>query len=576
MKCNYEINSEIVEKDFEYDQNTQEWLCSLDIEKIDGLKFDIFITDDIGNVLKTTGQFPGMPYFICTNQYYKMVGSDYPFSFTKYVVNENNELIVSTTQVAGRLRQGISDCFVFFQNDYLFGPITDDIIPGTYNMEIDNELPPVVIKKIDLEKLEKNYQITVTIDDNSWENNKYDSIGIQYDNDTRGVTLYGMIQKGVFNYTFTVGTSELWNHPEKIDLFGLKNQKQSVLTSITYPEKPFKEEENAYSYDNESPAFNGSSNIMNDSYQFFCSYNVNPQYYDYVKLFSLADYASGIKSLEWTINASDAVYSGGFVNTYTYVPVWDMDESSVVLNFTATDYNNNTSSFEKTVNFIEVPQFELRWKSTNTYELCAYSESDIWKIWRVGVYQLQEGGYWSLIEGASKNMKVLDGAGQLTTPSRNGNWYSFGDITLPPDTYIKVVTEATSYPLPNTENYGVSDTYYRYNGDLCSGEHDLFFMGVDAALIASDKPVYVETRATKRPYEECKLWTYDDWNRRTRKHLGDELFIFDDTNHSPQKYNVALDDRMTEYVAVGECYVVIAHFADGDEPYVSSVMIRER
>ena len=173
-------------------------------------------------------------------------------------------------------------------------------------------------------------------------------------------------------------------------------------------------------------------------------------------------------------------------------------------------------------------------------------------------------------------MKVLEGGGPLAEPTRDGNWYSFGDITLPPDTYIKVVTEATSYPLPNTENYGVSDTYYRYNGDLCSGEHDLFFMGVDAALIASDKPVYVETRATKRPYEECKLWTYDDWNRRGRKHLGDELFIFDETNYSPQKYYIALDDRMSEYVAVGECYVVIAHFADGDEPRYSSVMIRER
>lgn len=572
IKCNYQMGTEIVEESFEYNQNTHEWLCDLKAETIDGLEVNIFIDDDFGNVQTINSRFPGTPFVIYTDENYKYIGSNYSFDLIKKIEYENGTFNGTEPAVFGVINQGTADCYLFFQKDYLFGPITPQVIPGTAHYQIDNELPTIGIKEIIMKPLNNQYQFTVKLDNDSWDPG-YDAIGIKYG--TRNYTTK-IIEKGCYEFSFIEETNKLWSNVALIQVWGIKDKKCSSITSTTYPEKPFKDEEDANSFDNVPPYFNSSSNIMDDSYQFFCSYNVNSQYYDYVKLFSLADSASGIKSLEWTINDRDAVYSGAFVNTYTYLPVWDMDESSVVLNFTATDYNNNTSSFEKTVNFLEVPQFQLRYKSSNTYELCAYSESDIWKIWRVGVYQLQEGGYWSLIEGASKNMKVLDGAEQLTTPTRDDNWYSFGDITLPPDTYIKVVTEATSYPLPNTENYGVSDTYYRYNGDLCSGEHDLFFMGVDAALIASDKPVYVETRATKRPYEECKLWTYEDWNRRTRKHLGDELFIFDDTNYSPQKYYIALDDRMSEYVAVGECYVVIAHFADGDEPRYSSVMIRER
>ena len=70
-------------------------------------------------------------------------------------------------------------------------------------------------------------------------------------------------------------------------------------------------------------------------------------------------------------------------------------------------------------------------------------------------------------------------------------------------------------------------------------------------------PVFVHTLVTSRPYEECRNWTVSEWEHY-KKHIGERKMTFTESDHSAKKYSVPVSQ-----IQGGECYVVIAYFADG-------------
>ena len=108
-------------------------------------------------------------------------------------------------------------------------------------------------------------------------------------------------------------------------------------------------------------------------------------------------------------------------------------------------------------------------------------------------------------------------------------------------------------------HYGIPRYYY--TGTQNTGNYDLILSNgseKDSVAISSDAPVFVQTMVTSKDYSTVKNWSTDKWEFRA-KSIGEEQITFSSNDHSPKKYKIPVDDEIES----GNCYVVIAHFADG-------------
>ena len=75
--------------------------------------------------------------------------------------------------------------------------------------------------------------------------------------------------------------------------------------------------------------------------------------------------------------------------------------------------------------------------------------------------------------------------------------------------------------------------------------------------VASDAPVFVNTLVTDLEYEICKDWTVEQWEF-CHDTIGDKYLNLNNTQ-TQKKYIVPVNE-----ITSGQCYVVIAHFANGN------------
>ena len=106
---------------------------------------------------------------------------------------------------------------------------------------------------------------------------------------------------------------------------------------------------------------------------------------------------------------------------------------------------------------------------------------------------------------------------------------------------------------------GSASTTGKYNLILANGGSK------DSVAVSSDAPVFVHTVITQKPYSTCKNWNAQEWET-FQKHCGDMYMSFSSSDHTPQRYDIPMSE-----INAGECYVVIAHFAD-DKTQMSEVM----
>ena len=114
-----------------------------------------------------------------------------------------------------------------------------------------------------------------------------------------------------------------------------------------------------------------------------------------------------------------------------------------------------------------------------------------------------------------------------------------------------------------TQLYFYSNDYYSYPATPDSThtkEYDLMIpngTSKQSVAICSNAPVMVHTVITKAPYSECKDWCIEEWELY-KKTLNQQELSFSSDDHSPKRYSIPYDD-----INEGECYCVIAWFADG-------------
>lgn len=139
------------------------------------------------------------------------------------------------------------------------------------------------------------------------------------------------------------------------------------------------------------------------------------------------------------------------------------------------------------------------------------------------------------------------------------------DLRITSNQFVKI--ENNLYATINGEtqiNYSRIPRYFYCIGELDSGAklnsgHYDYITPYDSEylFVISDAPTYVETIVTTRPYKECKNWNQTEWEGFHRRE-GLDYMAFPVTNPSPMRYKIPLDK-----ISSGECYVILAHFADG-------------
>ena len=101
--------------------------------------------------------------------------------------------------------------------------------------------------------------------------------------------------------------------------------------------------------------------------------------------------------------------------------------------------------------------------------------------------------------------------------------------------------------------------YFYFNDAKNTGQFDYFEPCNDESVfVISDAPAYVETIITTKPYDECIRWTQEEWERFHKKRGGTLLEFKADDYIKRRQYNIPLSE-----INSGECYVILAHFADG-------------
>ena len=340
-----------------------------------------------------------------------------------------------------------------------------------------------------------------------------------------------------------------------IKVFGKKNSSISKGTSYTI--QPI----TSIEYDNVPP-----------------SISYNQEEYDYYT-FSMSDIGSGsdygkvtIGGNEFTINENS-----GFT---AKVPIWIINESVFINEWGILcweyecelyDKNKNCSFFTRDEYVRKVPLFETITKTENgkwnlnTGDFSKSDYSDYYTKWLLDIYVLGTDSKWtqsSKAKYAATRTELSDGMREL----------SISDITLPADSFIRINNGYFYYGVSGDESqdkFSFGTPFYVYTGEARNGDgkYDLLLANGnsnDSVAISSDGPVFIHTLVTTKPYSECSSWNVIEWETN-HKHIGDKYIDFS-TDIRNQRYNIPMGE-----ITKGECYVVVAHFANG-KSLMSEVM----
>lgn len=207
-------------------------------------------------------------------------------------------------------------------------------------------------------------------------------------------------------------------------------------------------------------------------------------------------------------------------------------------------YDNNNNYVEKiidTVNSYKDVAKIRNWSYSNG--ICEVHIADNYEgnDYRLRVYKLQ-GKKWEYVTTYSSG-----------TPSYRNHRFC---VDVLPDSIYKFVPE-----LKISNCLCFHDTFIVNTSAENSGNYDIFLKNgtqANSYVISSDQCVFVQTITTLEAYDTCKNWDAATWEANFPRHVGDAALNFSPSDHSPQSYTVPIDK-----IHEGECYIVIAHYADG-------------
>ena len=510
------------------------WNCDLiNVEHVNGLKITINVEDDLGNIGYEEYIFPSERKIesVVTN------GNTKTIRLSKVPDTPNCGLIIykGINESDNAWKTLKIDSEFTIEKGYEYHYISTDTwyftseLSSKYTYDSDFSVPEYVIdfeEEPELEPAENGkYNINVTIPQEAW--NYYDNIFVKHSYGSGSYYYY--FEPYDTHRTITTYTTTLFRYDNTITLFGEKNNKCKQGKSKTFKLTDSK-------YDNipprttDSQAWHDPDDITHYNILLFeeptelQSVTFNGKTYGFTKYDNNGRYKVSL-------------------NLYDCIDYTIPEQPRYNFTLTATDEANNTSEiiFNEYISRTETPIVQSKTSSTPST--------------------------WTF-----RNSKMVGGVIIYTFNNDSKIWdrytYSFSSYTR---TYPSS-SSSSSEPvfLKVTSEFGPPKYYYYNNSSNFSnsGKYDYILpngSAKDSVVISSDAPVYVHTVVSSYPYETCKNWTVDDWEFY-KKTLGDEQFNF--SVHDQQKYNIPYED-----INKNECYVVIAHFADGTSA-MSDVMVK--
>ena len=513
----------------------------LDVESVSNTKIRIYASDDLGNSVEHEFTIPSSQGFI-----YSLVknGDKTKIQFYHDSGNSVGQVLLIKCAPDGTktsTRYGTSDglevsfldgynyqiapyLYEETQLSYFYTDIPEYLV---FNNETEIQTAPEVELKnvegtelpVEFIKREGEDGVlfgTIFIADNSW--SKFDAIYADLKLPYGGISgFYNtrlFFEKNSTSITFKSNTKGLFDSGCSFTVYGIANNAKSNGVECIVPKLT-----DGSKYDNIGPEY---SILL-----------VSEDYYE----FTITDEHSGPDYGILTLRGIERDYRADASNNYVVkIPTWDV-KAAGGFSWSAVMYdkagNERCPSGSKSTGF--QPSINSISKNNDKWRLIMSAKSDQYGKTYNKIYTINNSNEWTLVS-----------SNQLGT-----------DITLPADSIVKIV-RWYKWNYGSTFD-GFSTPFYFYTGAPSSGTYDLLWQNGSSKIsvaIQSDAPVFVHTLITDRPYSECVKWTATDWEYYT-KHVGDKYLSFADDDHNPRRYSIPVDE-----VAAGECYCVIAHFAD--------------
>lgn len=508
------------------------WTLKLDVDKVSGLELIITVTDDIGISIEKRTKFLPEPEVVIVDEegkkklrcFYEDFNDDYT---TWYKKTKDGE--ISYLSYLSEMENGCK---------YQIIPVNKTLISEVYDKDYSTSTtftePTAVEWDGDptLRRSEEQGKLIVTLKIKNPEN--YGKVYCKY----QKVTTYSFgVQQQIFitpvweqyftpgeaTMEYIINTTDVYGYDLLFDLYNVDGNSQStasqkVISKITSP-----------AYDNVPPTATllTTKNLQtNESYLKFDTYTVK-----------LEDKYSNVDSA-WLIKADGStlplVENEDMSTVLLTIPSWQMHEYGSTITFcdTAGNYGTKTITLygqaKIKIASVKLINNSLKWKLVAEYgELATYA----FKYF-----------YWD-----SDNKKWIQDT------SFNGH----NELPIYGDKFYRI-EYTNSDSAHNICEVGIPQYFYFSLNGLNTGRYDYITPFTDdSVFIVSDAPIYIETIITTKPYNECKNWTIEEWDGFHHREGGDYI-EFPANNPSPMRYKIPLDKINSK-----ECYVVLAHFADG-------------
>lgn len=621
ISCKY-INSKDIlttdkfQKVYEDDENDWTWNLELDVEHVNGLAMEIIIEDDTGNRIVKEYTIPSLDHFSYIEEY-QYYSEDYYENHVQFFYTKGEETCNPCFQrydSEGNKTINEYDDYYGLSDEYRYHPLPCYLVervnsyPYVYfysespsGVELKKEDVLVEKQEFEMENFEgkdKPYliansstqdrtNISIKIPKLLWEKGcdsgyvllKSKGILPPKDGETEPQigNKYYLFDKDTDKFTFEVRTQDLFASETEIVLCGTVNNLARYEKEYTIPKLDKTADK---TLDNKLPEYTKERISPEDYSITILDTESGPNvgnFYERAEIYE--DYGADA-------TAASALFSDYLSNhgiKYTAdsshsfkvdIPAWFFEEG---LSYYISDKQGNLycGNIQKTTTPIHWDVSKLQKNSNSAgYSLsvtCRKIKSNsgenrdyiyVYKYKKVGT-----AGEWVLINGDEKELSksysntasVLLSSDKFNTEELSGGDY-----------FIKIITsrnqqidfwhyEERDFSAPFIAyldcpafDAGASDNAYDSNYDLILPNGG----SQESVAISSRSPVFVQTAVTWRPYEECKNWSADMWITNHRI-IGEKQFDLDDTS-SLQRYAIPVSK-----IQDGQCYCVIAHFADG-------------
>ena len=581
---------------------------TLNVDHVYDLKFTLIAKDNYGSIETIDYYFPPLPtisgkdYLIvpanskCTGIFFSYLNSEGIMEDgTTLVYTEKLETIHFPNTNVDYRRETVA----YLENGMLFSEYSPTTITQKYSadfyFEEDSDLPvPPAIKSVQYGVNGSLKTFTITLDDNTWDNNldSWDYIWVFYcmcGYPWLAVDIPEMLfPKGVLSNT--IESNNIGDYEEReYYAIGIKGNKRSAFSQI----KKIITSSEVFASINTQINNNMAPNNVTTLYGSYWGEFSSIPYYRFDNCFALTHSAKYTDTIQVTVNNTYRTVfdSNSFGNSnesivihlgdgYFYIPVMDWQYGNNVIDVYiknkngACSYSNELPLEKSQIIFDKPDQTNLPVSSINliskttTYDIdsqypstdvpyeagsyiyVSYLDCEGWHQWgRFGKRPEYVGS--GIVPVAGEIVK--DGtAGAYTYSINTDDDYTTDYGEIPQNCFVKVFTSLAFGKKVGTMMF--------YNGSTpSSGEKtDKLMDKGNYFFVTSDKPVYVTTYVTKCAYSECSDWSVAEWEE-LHYHYNDSYISFD--SNSSDTLGIYTPD--TSWLQSGDCYVVIAYYADG-------------